>query len=126
MERRALLLVVAAIILGLTLYVVRHRNAPRAHNISWGTYNKIQEGMTEEQVTALLGVPPGDYSKSIAAVRGGRYGLLVGFRQEEWWSDTGVIRVYFNPDGAVAGKHFMDVEVKDKTWFGSLLEMLGL
>jgi hypothetical protein len=130
MERRALLLVLAAAVLGLALYAIRHRNAPRQHNIGRMSFNQIEEGMTQEQVEALLGVPPGDYSKSIQAVRGNRFGSLgarrQGYRQEEWWSDWGIIRVAFRPDGVVAGKEFLDVDVKDKSWLGTVMDKLGL
>jgi hypothetical protein len=129
MERRALWIVLLALAVGLTTYLLRREKpAPALNGICWGNYGKIQQGMTQPQVEALLGVPPGDYAKALLSVRGSRYlypgNGERGSRLEEWWSDTGVVRVLFGPDGTVADKEFLDVE--ENSWFTNLMTRLGL
>src|SRR5262245_4631842 len=79
-------------------------------------YNLIREGMTLDEVSTILGKPPGDYRT--------RETKQTGIVQPdvEWWqhdhkcssgknwiSDCGWIWVGFSEDGKAVGKHFHDI-----------------
>jgi hypothetical protein len=79
--------------------------------IDRGTFERIQEGMTQAEVEAILGVE-----------RRGRRGVFVGpvefvlakadtknYRCEGWWSDAGcVVEVYFDAYGVVVDKQLTE------------------
>jgi hypothetical protein len=85
--------------LGLALWfgLPEHRITPEA-------LGHIRPGMTSEQVTAVLGVPPGDYTtpgaERLQAVDPDR-SAFHWHRTEDWWADGITIRVYYDERGIV-------------------------
>jgi hypothetical protein len=124
MERRVLLVVLLAIALGLTAYFCRPGPASVATEINRLNFARIHEGMTQAEVEDLLRVPPGNYAKSVTAVRNTRWGAPRDARLEEWWSDAGVIRVYFNKMNTVVTTEFLEVETADNSWVGRAWDWL--
>ena len=64
----------------------------------------IQEGMTQREVEALLGGPPGDYAGgySVHYRRGGVGDDDSNFSDgTNWWGREGMIQVQFNAEGRV-------------------------
>jgi hypothetical protein len=96
-------------------------------------YERIREGMTEAEVEAVLGVPPGNYCSDY-------YGRYTIWDQVEahytdtticdgrkWFSDTGFVVVYFRAPGAVVAKSFSEVRFHGEVrWsWGVLRQRLG-
>src|SRR5262245_22093203 len=62
MTRRKAILAMLGLLVGVPIgfVVILYLTAPR-HRITWDSHEKIQKGMTLDEVEAILGVPPGDY-----------------------------------------------------------------
>lgn len=102
-KRRKLMIALAlifAICVGAFIWLQPFSSAQR---INPYTAMKIRIGMTQGQVEAIFGVPPGNYSTALDAdspeVPVTRRPEL---RREDWMSDEGGAAVYFGPDGRVA------------------------
>jgi hypothetical protein len=115
MRRRRLLLVglVAAVLLAGGLFL---RLAYPRHDISPEGYERIDVGMTLEEVEAILGGPPGDHTN-------GRYeappypvrGLAIDPNPppgvwHDWWGERAAILVKFDLGGRVRDKVILQVE----------------
>jgi hypothetical protein len=79
--------------------------------ISRGGFERIQDGMTQAEVEAILGGPPGDYSAAYVVYGGAMFviaphGHGPACREELWKEDGVAVVVYFGPDGTVADKMF--------------------
>src|SRR5262249_59202506 len=86
--------------------------AQPAHRINRAAYELLREGMTQAEVEAIFGVPPGDYaSVDLFVAPADRYLFPREFRAQEWLSDEGCVGIAFRPDGTVAVKHFARVSV---------------
>lgn len=97
-----LLLTVAAAVGAVVLFGWLPLAGP-AHRINPHTGMKLRVGMTQSQVEAVFGVPPGDYSSEPPGERvRARGDGQPGLRREDWASDEGGAVVYFGPDGRVA------------------------
>jgi hypothetical protein len=75
--------------------------------ITAANYDRIAEGMTDEEVTTILGCPPGDYTDD-----GWCRGLcdmgVVGQRRERWMGRTVMIELVFvEADGHLADKSLL-------------------
>jgi hypothetical protein len=93
---------------------------PRADAFDASLYWHIKEGMTREEVIALLGVPPGDYhtdtrlcvrcyaTSSFVVTAEGK--LLQECTYEIWVSNRGVIEVGFDKECKVIGKSFTPLD----------------
>src|SRR5262249_3940440 len=57
-------LVLAVVTAGIVIHWTAFLRAP-VHSISSQSFNCIKMGMTSEEVEAILGVPPGDYSRTL-------------------------------------------------------------
>lgn len=130
MLRRRLLLMV----LGLTglaavgLTVVAWLVGPSPHRISVESFEKIKAGMTEAEVLAVFGVPPGDYmrSRTIVALRVHGVGRRTG-ECKEWRSDEGIFLVWFDGDGIVSATNQpLAVMSSDDSLLDKLRRWLGL
>ena len=109
-------------------------------------FQKIQEGMTQSQVEAIIGMPPGDY---FTGFRGGG-GMMsrgpFGFTREEkglpekkipeawyrnglvksWWGNSHAIHVAFDKTGGAIAWQFQDVVgVRAPTIFERFKSLLG-
>jgi hypothetical protein len=86
--------------------------APAPHRINRAGFEQIREGLTQAEVEAILGVPPGDYSTvDLRVAPADRYVFPPELRAQEWLSDDGCVGIGFGPDGTVAAKHFTPVSV---------------
>src|SRR5262249_52328135 len=87
--------------------------------INADSFEQIREGMTQAEVEAVLGAPPGDYRKADDVTREPTRKAWVNFhaqgmarllspdspfRYESWYTTRAGILVYFRPDGTVADK----------------------
>jgi hypothetical protein len=100
-KRRLMLRVGFLVVIALASLVAVSLTSPK-HKINQESVKFIQRGMTKAEVEAILGRPPGDYSKS----PGGTWiqqpddevapSTLQGAR-ETWKSDDVMITVIFNP-----------------------------
>ena len=67
---------------------------------------RIQPGMTEPEVEEVIGIAPGDYSRSVR-VKIQRSGSTSGTDgQVRWYWDDATVVVWFNPDGQVLRSEF--------------------
>jgi hypothetical protein len=82
--------------------------------------------MTEAEVAALLGGPPGDYRVGSRAMT-----FAVGLAPaegntiKEWRGDQGLAMIEFGPDGRVAVVHFMPAPTQDSL-LDRILDLFGL
>ena len=84
---------------------------PRGPRLSRAAFERVHEGLTREEVSATLGVPPGVYTrrpvrKMFAGVRDCR---------ERWATDDGEMIVFFGPDGRVFEVRVFDPLPDDRT-----------
>jgi hypothetical protein len=88
-------------------------------------FRKIQVGMSLEDVTALMGRPPGNYagptSFILATAQGETIGEIgkTGPRQEAWMSDGGFVIIGLDGNDRVSGAGFSPVQ--DNSFIGRLL-----
>jgi hypothetical protein len=111
---------VAAVYLGLP-----HLAGP-AHRINPYTAMKVRVGMTQRDVEAIFGAPPGDYSSGPAADHPqAPENRRPDLRREDWTAEEGGAVVYFGPDGRVAdftlwiapGRETSQLEHLRKWWY---------
>ncbi len=110
--------------------------------IRYKNFERIQDGMTQDEVEALLGCRPGDHSTGPVHLKNT---LLDGHKQytraafselcpgeqqpgrlELWYGDRGVIAVTFGADKAVLGKEFVRGRHLPPDWWLFLEWRLGL
>jgi hypothetical protein len=107
-----------ACVLGIaTLVALCARQGPVG--INKNGFAAIREGMTLEEVEAIFGRAPGDYTVKKNAGLGFRFGIGMGpFRDEEWISDHGWITLTFDREGKVIRKEFREVDdLPDRSFF---------
>lgn len=87
------------------------------HRINHGSFEKIQVGMTLEEVEALVGVPPGDYASGpyhLASLCrfgwGGKQRLLVS-----WVGNEGQIQVLVDNEKKVCGSMWADISLLEES-----------
>jgi hypothetical protein len=94
-------LVVAALVAA--VYFGRLHLAGSAHRINPYTAVKVRLGMTQSEVEAIFGAPPGDYSSGPKADRPqAPADRRPDLRREDWTTEEGGAVVYFGPDGRAA------------------------
>jgi hypothetical protein len=88
-------------------------------------YHKIQIGMTVDEVTALMGQPPGNYAKptSVIVVPDGESMGDTTPGQKFWMSDSGFIIVVLDENDRVRGAAF--TRVQDDSILGRVYRFLG-
>jgi hypothetical protein len=100
-RRIALVMIVAALVAAVDFGRL-HRAGP-AHRINPYTALKVRVGMTQRDVEAIFGAPPGDYSSEPTADQPQAPGdRRADWRREDWATEEGGAVVYFGPDGRVA------------------------
>jgi len=67
---------------------------------------RIKAGMSFEEVDAVIGLPHGDYSKSISSCRIHALYDIGGEEGRFWYGTTGTITVWFDGEGKVTERHF--------------------
>ncbi|HEV3260877.1 MAG TPA: hypothetical protein VG013_28755 [Gemmataceae bacterium] len=92
--------------------------------ITMANAKKIREGMTQEEVAAIIG-PPGDYTTGPCVVN--LHGTSVpGTRFENWTSDEAHIFIGFDKRGRVAGWNFWPVGRYTPSFCDRARHLLGL
>src|SRR4051812_22734585 len=106
MKRRRVLVIGLAVALIITtgallLYVARR--GPISHV----AYEQIRVGMTEEDVQAVLVLPPGNHATDFYTAVGKEEQGQKGGGSPQWWtSNIGMIEVEFDAEGKVCWKAF--------------------
>jgi hypothetical protein len=112
MTKKRLLLILDGVVLAVAVIAVvvlllwpENPRLARGRLISWEHYEQIKKGMSQDEVEAILGGPPGDFSTNL------RFFIrLDGFDAkpswERWTGDEACIEVHFGEDGKVEGKSF--------------------
>ncbi len=106
-KRRAAWAVVAASGLLLVALVVRQWYPLPQHHITEANYQRIKNGMSQDEVEAIFNAWPGDYSGGIYYYPGEENYYLEedGTISGIWMTDKWWIEVFFDPrDGTVVGK----------------------
>ena len=125
--RKRLLLLLAAVALGLLAgYLTLWRTGPQ-HRITRESFARIQAGMTEQEVEAILGVPAGYYATARVAFAE-CYDLRVpaGAVEKQWTCDEGTILVFFYPADRVCVSRFFQVAHVDESLLNKARRWLGL
>jgi hypothetical protein len=101
------------------------RSLEPVHRITSSSFSQIRSGMTQTEVEAIFGVPPGDYSD-----RSKHYLIWIspdllpdGGRTEIWRAPNAVCHVYFDQEGKVL--FYNAVEVRS-TWFDQIKNWFGV
>ena len=78
---------------GLVVVCLLRPTAGRSSGINRENFDRVNEGMTEAEVEAILGCPPGNYNlRPVTVFKSGRM-----FRR--WWvSDDAIITISLSPD----------------------------
>src|SRR5262245_22947693 len=98
--------------------VVILRPEPAGTGITEANFDRIEEGMTQEDVERIVGCPPGDYTEGRAI--NFRCGLgVVGIRCEAWVGYKGTILLDFREgDGRLERKVFTQTFIRpQESWF---------
>jgi hypothetical protein len=103
---RRLWTVVLVALLGVAglAWLTRTRPAPRTLNVEG--FHQLQRGMTQDEVEALLGGPPGDYGQYPS---GGFDMTAEGFVcpsgsvEKLWYDDDHRFEIFFGDEGKLAG-----------------------
>jgi len=90
-------------VVGLAGYPVWREHRALPVGINRAGYDRIKVGMTEAEVEAILGGPPGYYGKMLPPC-GGSVHVFPSVTVKNWDSDGPNIWVYFSPDGRVVDK----------------------
>jgi hypothetical protein len=101
--KRVITVVIVVTALVVAVYFGRQYLAGSAHRINPYTAVKVRLGMTQKEVEAVFGAPPGDYSSKPKADQAqAPVDRRPDLRREDWSAEEGGAVVYFGPDGKVA------------------------
>jgi hypothetical protein len=120
-RRKLLVSLVAAGVVGLVAFAGWLWHLGLRARINQVAFEHIRVGMTQAEVEAILGAPPGDYTTTHDVARSAGTVLSAEkmrrlfdvdspCRAEDWWTDEVFIQVYFLPDGTVAAKEFAEYD----------------
>jgi hypothetical protein len=107
-SKRMLGLAAVAAVTGLTALAGWWMVTPPPYRISLRDRDRIQPGMTQAEVEAILGAPPGNYcTGDLVCVHWGNDLLHFGSDgpgcvDQSWAGDEGILKVRFLPEGTVA------------------------
>lgn len=88
-------------------------------DITVSSWQRIEKGMTEEQVIGIIGAPPGHYHSSFSDPTqfchdyGREPAAEVVSHKTEWWGDSALITVYFGHDNRVCATQICAVAYRD-------------
>jgi hypothetical protein len=82
-------------------------------SINRDTFERIEEGMTLKEVEELIGLPPGEYEKSVIYWLEPDFGMRGECKS--WSSDDGAITVWVSPEGKVTHKDFYEPLLRENT-----------
>jgi hypothetical protein len=87
----------------------------QTESIDQGTFNRIQDGMTKDEVEKLLGLPPGEWITQRVELDSDHY---YGFPHPyiEWTGNYGRIRVWFDKRERVERKEFIGTHALQPTF----------
>jgi hypothetical protein len=99
--------------------------------INHANFLRIQTGMTTEEVTAIMGKQPGDYSSDISFLwsAGERWGNSEGLQHDwHWVSDEGMIGISLDSNGRVNGASFQPAGLREppESLLGRIRKLLGI
>jgi hypothetical protein len=103
-KHRGKLIVLAVFVAALWLagWVFWTRPVGPGQRINPHTVLRVRPGMTQEQIEAIFGAPPGDYSSEMRGHQAkGLPQRPPELRREDWTADEGGAVVYFGADGRV-------------------------
>jgi hypothetical protein len=112
LKRRLFWISILLALLALAVVLLVSADGP----VGRGSYNRIKEGMSREEVLAIIGLPPGNHSTdfytsvSVERTSESREGEIV------WWvSNTGMIEVGLDDQEKVRWKSFRRLETQNST-----------
>ncbi len=92
-------------------------------------FHKIQMGMTVDEVTALMGHPPGNYAGPTSFITMTSQGESIGNTakpaSQAWMSDSGCIMVVLDENDCVTGANFISVQDTSNSFVARLHKLLG-
>jgi hypothetical protein len=101
--------VLAAITLSIALFLIVSSRGP----ITRTAYNRIKEGMSEDEVLGILVLPPGNYSTDFyTAVSEEEEGKRKSSKRLGWIGDEAMIDVEFDDRGKVCWKAFHEIQTR--------------
>jgi outer membrane protein assembly factor BamE (lipoprotein component of BamABCDE complex) len=126
MSRRTTVAVAFGLVVALGILLARHRPGP---HLDRAAYDRIEPGMTQAQVEAILGGPPGDYGARDLEdyVQTGGAGQLPGVgRVEHWLGKTAFVGVEFDDQGIVTAKELTEIREQGAPPLVRFIRRLGL
>jgi hypothetical protein len=108
------LLSLSLVLLGFLMNLLMPRHCP----VTREAFGRIQKGMTQAEVHAILGGPPGDYRTRPYVSSSTLIESLSGSYQtrEAWEGDVGIVEVFYfgtsppSPGSTVLSRYFRDAE----------------
>ena len=101
MKRRRLLLLMGLVTTAATMGCLALWLTSLRHRINEESVKLIQEGMTQADVQAVFGVPPGDYSNGGIPIYSRDSDWLEPVDRKEWIGDAVAVEVFFDSAGKV-------------------------
>jgi hypothetical protein len=107
----------------------------RSAGVNRRSFDRIQTGMSQREVEAILGGPPGDYTEAgsnsfdwscVPRESVAPQTDTDGCRREVWLAGGLSVSVYFRPDGVVADKGFVDFTMSPPSVFDRIRGWLGM
>jgi hypothetical protein len=96
---------------------------------TWDAFAAVSDGMTEPEVAALLGGPPGAYNAGpvdfCVAMTADEFAAFDRLTKRQWVTDDALIWVGFDADGRVAKKFCTANCYGRPSWFSVLRHRLG-
>jgi hypothetical protein len=109
-------------VLGVGVSLIR----PRPTAITPENAAKIQEGMTLDEVEAILGGPARHETTGLTASAGDGWKPPAHLEHVEWHSDQAWVKVYFRENGCAAASHWWPVRRVQESYLATLRRWLRL
>jgi hypothetical protein len=102
--------VLLAVVTVMGLFIPRPRQPP----ISREQFERIEQGMSREEVETILGAPPGYYHTRHYCPKISSSVPYVDF--DFWVGDEGMVRVRFDDTGRAHWMQFQEITLLDEPW----------